>query len=461
MNTTLAKAGWHKSRSMWSRAFPAIGCLALLCHSLAAADEEQTPPPAGWENVRSVKMSGGLRAFWDVNGAPRHQAVAIKHGFDPVNLLNDYSDYPGRQKRNINHYLHERKPTNNPWDRPDYFEELLRRNIGSIAKRTDVSTDATSLFVHDIEFDFEQDMAKAWADPVIRRASGATTLKEFQEAYLAKWAEWFWLPCRWGKEICPKLPAGLYGPQPFRRDYWGIVGKDAAQIDGTHALDAVFWKHIDPHVDFYIASVYIFYDDPGSVYYIASNVEENFNRTRQFGNKPVYAYSWLRYHNSNKKIGGLELAPWLVDATAVVPYFHGARGNVLWGWEPQSKGARLYGNLPVYADSLGRVADLSEKIAKAEPAADDEPAHALWKTKRPLLRRLRVRGGDDEWIVLAMNPWQMHDEQSEIKIRCGKRTFTLELQGRHCDIFHIIGDKVKRLQVDYGKAGEPVNNSVL
>lgn len=27
--------------------------------------------------------------------------------------------------------------------------------------------------------------------------------------------------------------------------------------------------------------------------------------------------------------------------------------------------------------------------------------------------------------------------------------------------FHITGDKVKRLQVDYGKAGEPVHNSAL
>ncbi len=42
------------------------------------------------------------------------------------------------------------------------------------------------------------------------------------------------------------------------------------------------------------------------------------------------------HHNSNKDLGAQELAPWLADATAVIPYFYGARGNVLWSWEPQS-----------------------------------------------------------------------------------------------------------------------------
>lgn len=53
----------------------------------------------------------------------------------------------------------------------------------------------------------------------------------------------------------------------------------------------------------------------------------------------------------------------------------------------------------------------------------------------------------------------MEDDDSEIEVRCGERTFNLKLQGRHCDIFHITGNDVKRLQVDYSKATAPVNNS--
>ena len=144
---------------------------------------------------------------------------------------------------------------------------------------------------------------------------------------------------------------------------------------------------------------------------------------------------------------------------AVVPYFYGAKGNVLWGWEPQSKGKTLYGNLPIYTDSLGRIADLSEKNAKALPATDDEPAHVSWNEKRPLLKLRQV--SDNEWIVLAMNPWQAEDANSESEVTCGSKKFTIKLQGRHCDIFHFTGDDVKRLQVDYGKATAAVNTRVL
>ena len=433
------------------RLFRFVPILLFAVAPLGAYSRE--PSPAGWEKIRPIRMSGGLRAFWDVGGAPLHEAEALERGFAPVQIIGDYSDYPGKQARNIGDYLKQKQPANNPWDRPEYFEEIVRQNIRGLVDRPGLRADDTSLFVHDIEFGFEQDIAKAWEDAEVRAASGARDLADFEEAYLAEWAKWFWLPCEWGKEALPGLPAGLYGPQPFRRDYWGIAGKDAGQIDGTHALDDRLWRHIDPHVDFYIASVYVFYDDPGSIFYIASNIEENFLRTRPYGDKPVYAYSWLRYHDSNKKIGGQELATWLADGAAAIPYFFGARGNVLWGWEPRTKEAKLYGNLAIYTDSLGRVADLSEKIARAQPEPDDPPAHVMWKEKRPLLKRLKVAVG--EWIVLAANPWQAEDVRSELEITCGRRRFTMELQGRHTDIFHISGGKATRLQVDYSRAAEP------
>ena len=235
---------------------------------------------------------------------------------------------------------------------------------------------------------------------------------------------------------------GLYGPQPFRRDYWGIAGKDAKQIDGTHARDAELWKHIDRFVDFYIASVYVFYDDPGSIYYMTSNIEENVARTRRYGNKPVYAYEWLRYHDSNKKLAGQELAPYLAEAMAVLPFFSGARGLVLWGWEPKGRG-QYYERLPLFMNSLGRVAYLSAKIAKAKVVAD-EPAHLLWKEKRPLVRKLRLAA--DEWVVMAVNPWQAEDARSTVHVNCDKKPVELSIEGRHTEIYHIQSGRITRLE---------------
>lgn len=399
------------------------------------AAEMTSPQLTPWDQIRSVPMAGGLRAFWDVGGGDRdyNREQAARHGFQIVDLLGTYSDYPGRQKENINNYLKENRA--NPWRKPEFFERIIKRNIAAVGGKG-------AIFVHDIEFDFEEDVAKTWASQVTRKASGAKTEKQFADAYFREWATWFSLPCVWAKKQWPREPVGIYGPQPFRRDYWGIAGKSAQQIDGTHARDADLWKHIDRFVDFYIASVYVFYDDPGSIYYMASNIEENAARTRRYGNKPVYAYEWLRYHDSNKKLAGQELAPYLVEAMAVLPYFTGARGLVLWGWEPKRKG-QYYERLPLFMNSLGRVSDLSAKIAKAK-LMPDEPAHVLWKEKRPLVRRLRVAAG--EWIVMAVNPWQAEDARSNVNVTCDGKTFELVIEGRHTEVYHIQSGRVVRVQ---------------
>ncbi|NLY02197.1 MAG: hypothetical protein GXY83_39435 [Rhodopirellula sp.] len=396
----------------------------------APADESSGLPPS-WADVRTVPMKGDLKAFWNVVGGDVefNNREAVDHGFRLVNILNTYADYPGNQRENIANALKGNQT--NPWKKPDFFERIIRRNIARTGSDGDI-------MVHDIEFAFEEDAAKAWADPATRAASKMETKEEFAKAYLREWATWFWLPCHWNKQDRPRMPVGLYGPQPFRRDYWGVAGKSAEQIDGTHRSDAELWQYIDPYVDFYIASVYVFYDDPGSIYYIAANVEENYQRTRRYGNKPVYAYEWMRYHDSNKKLAGQELAPYLVEAMAVLPYFCGAKGVVLWGWEPKRKG-QYYRNLPLFAESLGRVADRSEKISAAELVID-EPAHVLWKEKRPLVRKLRV--SEDEWLVLAVDPWQSDDAQSKTTVRCGAATVEVPLVGRHTGVFEVRGNRL-------------------
>jgi hypothetical protein len=92
-------------------------------------------------------------------------------------------------------------------------------------------------------------------------------------------------------------------------------------------------------------------------------------------------------------------------------------------------------------DSLGRVSDLSERLSKAELVID-EPAHVLWKEKRPLVRKFRL--SDNEWVVLAVNPWQAEDARSSVKAMCGATTVELPLVGRHTGVFEVRGDQVTK-----------------
>lgn len=410
-----------------------ISITVLAGKSSGAVSQAPGAVPA-WSEIRSLQMQGDLKVFWNVVGGDvtYNNSEAVAHGFGLVTSLGTYSDYPGNQKENIYEALKDNKT--NPWKKPDFFERIIRRNIAQAGSGGDI-------VVHDIEFNFEEDIDKAWLDKAVREASGAKTKEEFSKAYTREWASWFWLPCQWAKEDRTGVPVGIYGPQPFRRDYWGVIDKSAQQIDGSHRTDAALWQFIDPYVDFYIASVYVFYDDPGSIYYIAANIEENYKRTRRYGNKPVYAYEWLRYHDGNKKLAGQELSPYMVEAMAVVPYFCGAKGVVIWGWEPGRKG-QYYQNLPLFAESLGRVADISKRLAKAELIID-EPAHVLWKEKRPLVRKLKL--SNDEWVVLAINPWQKEGTKSNVKVACGNVTVELPLVGQRTGIFIINKGRITQL----------------
>jgi hypothetical protein len=73
----------------------------------------------------------------------------------------------------------------------------------------------------------------------------------------------------------------------------------------------------------------------------------------------------------------------------------------------------------------------------------DEPAHVLWKAKRPLIRRMRV--STEEWIILAVAPWQAEDAISTVEVPLEKSHITVEVRGRHSEIFHCVGESVKRL----------------
>jgi hypothetical protein len=88
------------------------------------------------------------------------------------------------------------------------------------------------------------------------------------------------------------------------------------------------------------------------------------------------------------------------------------------------------------------VSELSAKLAVAQ-LMPDEPAHVLWKAKRPLVRRMRVSA--DEWILLAVNPWQSEDASSTVEVPLERGPITIELRGRHSEIYHCVGESVKRM----------------
>lgn len=403
------------------------GAVLLLAVRPATAQPELRP----WHEIPYFEMKGGLASYWSVyDNSLTNRARAAERGFQRLALVDPFASRTNGPSGRITGSPLDR----NPWAKPPFFESTVKADLLRAAPQL---LPGVNELVLDIEHPFEQEAGKAWDDPLVRAASGVGDPSNFEPAYFQQWASWFNLPAQWAREMYPEVRIGFYGPQPFRRDYWGIAGKDAQQIDGTHANDALLWRFIDSEVDFYVASLYLFYDKPDSVFYMASNVEENYLRTRQYGNKPLLTYEWMRYHPSNQALGNREVDPYLAEAMALVPYFSGAKAVVLWGYEPQIKAqdeGHPYAQLDRYVSALQRVAGLSEKIGKAKPLLDP-PAHVLWNSRQPLVRRLDV--GPGECVILALNPWQADDQQSVTSIDCDGMAVSLTMFGRGATVAHV------------------------
>jgi hypothetical protein len=407
-----------------------IAAGALASNSDVDPSYSASPPGSGWSAIPQLSFASSLKVFWNVSDGTDGDNLtqALRHGFSPLTLINTYWDYPGHQEENI--YYFAKRNKFNPWLMPPYFERVIRRNISSSAD--------VGYFVHDIELQFQRDAAEAWNTPALRAASEMRTFEEFEDAYYRKVDSWYLWPLKWTKEIYPHTKVGVFGAYPFQRDIWGIARSSEQRFGWLHANDEKLWQYIDPFVDFYLPCIYVYFDEPGSVFYMATNVEESYIRTRKFGNKPVFAYTWLRFDDGNQSIipRARELPSYLVEAMAIVPYFSGATGLVLWGYEPSIKpGDGLpYRQLPLFVNSLKRVADLSDKIARAKPTFD-KPARVLWKEKLPLVRKLVVT--NSECVAIAINPWQGENEESKADLQCGGKTYSLAMRGRHTTIAYI------------------------
>jgi hypothetical protein len=424
---------------VFSLLFSLTGCIVV------PVSYSKSDSPTPWSKIRRVEMKGDLKIFWGVVGGnnSENNSQAIAHGFKIIGGLNPYGDYGNysSKREDINLYLQSNR--DNPWKKPIYFEKTVQKNLNAVKNSVSFKGVKLTAFYNDIEFSFETNINKAWNNPEVRKASGAKNIEAFKGKYFREWASWFNLPSKWAKQKNPNQLVGLYGRQVFIGDYNALRTNNIQKIDDSYRLDTELWQYIDPYVDFYISNTYILQNDPGSIYYMAANVEGNYLRSRRFSRKPVYPFVWMRYHNINKKEGNREIEPYMAEAAAIVPFFSGAKGLVVWGWEPKLKG-QYYHNLPIFMNSLSRIADLSEKISKAKLIID-EPADVSWRKKSPLIRKLQV--SNQEWIVMAVYPWQSDREEKKVNVNLGGRSLKLTINGRHTEVYHLRGKNLKRLSI--------------
>lgn len=128
------------------------------------------------------------------------------------------------------------------------------------------------------------------------------------------------------RKVNPSVKYGYYSCVPLR-DYWSPVKNDPEMLKKWRAAND-YLKPLADSLDVICPSLYAFYPDRDAwVKYAKANIEE---AKRIANGKPVYAYLWPKYHNSNKSEGKkfIEGGFWKLQLETV--YNSGVDGIIIW-----------------------------------------------------------------------------------------------------------------------------------
>jgi hypothetical protein len=131
----------------------------------------------------------------------------------------------------------------------------------------------------------------------------------------------------WVKAEAPGVPFGVYGTVPIP-DYWRAIRDPTSEEFRSWQQDNDRLEGISDRVDAVYPSIYTFYlDRQGWVTYAIAQIAE---ARRKAKGKPVYAFLWPQFHESNQLLGNrpLDQDYWELELNTV--YQH-ADGVVIWG----------------------------------------------------------------------------------------------------------------------------------
>ncbi len=216
-------------------------------------------------------------------------------------------------------------------------------------------------------------------------------------------------------------------------------------------------------LNFLTPSCYYYYDYNTSplgkdyLSYLLFVVEAN----RAWSDKPVIPFVWLRYHDAFNPT--IPFVPsFVAEATAIFPFFSGAKG--LWLWEgPVASRQDNYAVYEHFIAGLHRLSQFKGFFEGNYELVIPQPAVESARTKSPLWRGA-IKG--DEILIAAQNPYATSDTQvTELKLSYQNWQKTITLKGREvflCKFEYNTISSVKPLSLtNLQVAPNPVRSDVI
>lgn len=234
------------------------------------------------------------------------------------------------------------------------------------------------------------------------------------------------------------IPMSTYSDVPIRNTYLNVVGN--SWTDWTTNSNRVsflvkdttsFTKIGGPfyeQIDYLAPSGYYYYDyssalAPDYLAYLLFQVEVN----RAWSQKPVIPFVWMRYHDCCGNYPNF-IQPFMAEATAIFPFFSGAKG--LWLWEvPAFETTRqdTYAPYEHFIHGLYRLSRFADMFQGNYELVIETPARDLMDTRKPVWRGV-VKG--NTILIAAQNPYATDNQKTTITVRYQNWQRQIELTGR-------------------------------
>ncbi|WP_246168942.1 T9SS type A sorting domain-containing protein [Rudanella paleaurantiibacter] len=187
-------------------------------------------------------------------------------------------------------------------------------------------------------------------------------------------------------------------------------------------------------LDYVGPSGYYYYDYPSALApdylaYLLFQVEAN----RAWTNKPVMPFVWMRFHDCCGNYPRF-IRPEMAEATAIFPFFSGAKG--LWLWEvpgfdnPQSNIYRpndVYAAYESFVHGLYRLSRFADMFEGDYQLVIPKPARDLMDAREPVWRGV-VKG--QNLLIAAHNPYAADGATTTVSVRYGNFSRDIVLTGR-------------------------------
>jgi hypothetical protein len=427
--------------------------LAQDCPAPPKATPSTQPGTINWRQFPEFSLP-----FTTIYGGPRlgdSERLPLRRGFSHLATFagNDNAALPPNQRALLWYGL--AFGTIQPWSEIEspfandlgVFREKWRRELRDLANLFDDSRGRDVPNVDILNPDIERDIVTDRSilalktDPRVpaplRQFDDATFITRYQREMQKLYAE----PLKFTRESGFSGKLCTYGDAPIRNTFINVDGNswqdwttNPARLNYlfrdslTNATGGPFYQALS----LLTPSAYYCYDYPNSLSgnylsYLLFQIEANVARSP----KDVVPFLWLHYTDACGNINR-PIRAWMAEATAIFPFFSGAKG--FWLWENPVRFGELAGaNLSVYEHFVNGLYRLSQfrdffegnyQLYLPKPARDHfADRDAVW---RGVVKGNRI-------LVAAQNPYADDGRTTTLPIRFGDWQTTISLTGT--DVF--------------------------